>query len=214
MAPSSVRARPRGGGVSSAGGFYRLARMLHGYLSAFAFLILLFFSITGLTLNHPEWLAGRRSPERTVVVQVPRIEIAQAMQGPASTAARALARSVGHVTPLVGAYASGDIADGQALIRLEGPRGVTDVTVTLATGQAEVTTRRATAVAMLNDLHKGKAAGRVWKLVIDASAGLFILLSLLGYVLFFSLRLRLKLSLILTGLSLALLVGAMMLLVG
>ena len=36
--------------------FYRQSRLWHGYLSAFAFIALIFFSVTGLLLNHPEWL--------------------------------------------------------------------------------------------------------------------------------------------------------------
>ena len=194
------------------GGFYRVARMLHAYLSAFAFLALLFFSITGLTLNHPDWLGGRRPPEQTRVVRIARADIDQALK--AASPPRALAEAVSRVTPLVGPYASGDIVDGQALLRLEGPAGVTDITVTLATGEAEVATRRAGFVAMLNDLHKGKAAAPGWRLLIDTSAVLFIVLSVLGYVLFFSLRFRLPLSLFLTGISLVVLVAGAVLLAG
>lgn len=204
------RARPRnkrgqGRPRAGAGDFYRLCRMLHGYLSAFAFLALIFFSITGLTLNHPDWLAGR-PPERTRIVQVPKSELDLALT--AADPGEALAAAVGRLTPLVGAYASGEVLDGEALLRLEGPPGRSDITLDTATGRAEVATQAAGAVALLNDLHKGKAAGGPWKLLIDASAVLFIVLSVLGYVLFFSLRFRLKLSLILTAASLALLLGA------
>ena len=34
---------------------YTLSRTLHLYLSLLAFLTLLFFAVTGLTLNHPGW---------------------------------------------------------------------------------------------------------------------------------------------------------------
>lgn len=210
--PLKTKGRGKARGGSSAGEFYRLCRMLHGYLSAFAFLILLFFAFTGLTLNHPNWLGGARPSEQTRTVQLSGVDIGQAMHSPSPP--RALAAVVGRLTPLVGAYASGDIADGQALIRLEGPPGVSDITVTLATGEAEVVTRRATPIAMLNDLHKGKATAAGWRLLIDISAVLFIVMSVLGYVLFFSLRFRLVPSLILTGLSLVVLVAAAMLLVG
>jgi hypothetical protein len=200
------------GGGSASGGFYRLCRMLHAYFSAFAFLILLFFSITGLTLNHPDWLAGRSPPEQTTTVTIPADQLAAAMKAPSPP--KALAAAVAKLTPLVGGNPSGDVADGQALLRTEGPRGVSDITVTLKTGQAEVTTRRATFVAMLNDLHKGKAAGAGWKLLIDVSAVLFIVVSLVGYVILFSLRFRLVPSLILTAVGLVLMVAAALFLVG
>src|SRR5690349_16064323 len=38
--------------------FYRYCRLIHGWLSAFAFIALCFFSFTGLLLNHPEWFSG------------------------------------------------------------------------------------------------------------------------------------------------------------
>jgi hypothetical protein len=205
--------RPKSSGGGGMGGFYRLCRMLHAYLSAFAFLALIFFSVTGLTLNHPEWLAGRRPAERTVTVAVPVAEVQKAMEFLSPERERVLAAAVGRRTPLVGAFASGEVFDDEALLRLEGPAGVSDVTLSLRTGEAEVSSRRATAVSLLNDLHKGKATAAPWKLLIDVSAGLFILLSVIGYVLFFSLRFRLPLSLILTGVSLLVMLATFVLFV-
>jgi hypothetical protein len=103
------------------------------------------------------------------------------------------------------------VVDGQALIRLEGPRGTSDVTVTLATGEVEAAVRPASLVGFLGDLHKAKAAGPAWSLAVDACAVLFLALSLIGYVLFFSLRFRLVPSLVLTGVSLIVLAGLAML---
>ena len=42
---------------------YTLSRTLHLYLSLLAFLTLLFFAVTGLTLNHPEWF-GEGAPRK------------------------------------------------------------------------------------------------------------------------------------------------------
>ena len=200
-APARAPARAKRRPGSAAPAFYRLSRTLHAYLSAFAFLALIFFSVTGLTLNHPDWFAGRRPAEAVRTVRVPMDQIAAA-QG-AAEPERALAEAVGRLTPLAGAFSSGEILDGEALIRLEGPGGVSDVTVDLATGEAEAAVRKAGLVAMLNDLHKGKAAGAAWRTAIDVCAIVFLVLSILGYVLFFSLRYRLKPSLILTAAGLA-----------
>jgi hypothetical protein len=62
-------------------------------------------------------------------------------------------------------------------------------------------------MAIIQDLHRGKNSGSAWRWVIDLSAWIVLGLSLIGYVLFFSLRFRLKTSLILTAVSLAVLVG-------
>ena len=185
------------------GGFYRVARMLHAYLSAFAFLALIFFSATGILLNHPEWFDGYQPAEHQVTVTLSAAELAKAKAAPDQ--GKALAALVAAKTALAGGYASGDIQGREALLRLEGPKGSTDIDIDLASGRADVKVAKANLAAIIQDLHRGKNSGAPWRFVIDASAYLVIALSLIGYILFFSLRFRLKTSLILTGVSLALL---------
>lgn len=193
------------------GAFYRQSRAWHGYLSAFAFLALIFFAVTGLLLNHPEWFKSgdEASTETTLTVTAADLARARAAPDPARTLADAVAKQ----EKLLGAYQSGEVIDGLALIRLEGVTGASDVEVDMETGKAAVTLQRADAVTTLNDLHRGKNAGAAWKLVIDAAAVVILALSLIGYVLFFSLRFRLRTSLILTGVSLGGLLAVFFLLV-
>jgi len=185
---------------------YRQSRAWHGYLSAFAFLALIFFAVTGLLLNHPEWTASdaaRAGRTETVTLSPSELEQAKAAKEPA----RALGAAVGQRTTLLGAWQSGEVIDGEAQLRFEGPKGSSDVLVDLATGRAEVEVKRARLVDTINELHRGKNASAAWKAVIDASAIVILLLSVIGYVLFFSLRFRLRTSLLLTGASLLALVG-------
>ncbi|MBU1377581.1 MAG: PepSY-associated TM helix domain-containing protein [Alphaproteobacteria bacterium] len=185
---------------------YKQSRAWHGYLSAFAFMALIFFSITGLLLNHPEWMTTtKEQPSKETAVTLAAAELATAKA--AKDPSKALAQAVGAKTPLIGAYQSGEVIDEEAMLRLEGPKGSSDVVVDLATGKAEVTVKRARLIDTINELHRGKNASLAWKTVIDASAIIIILLSVIGYVLFFSLRFRLRTSLILTGVSLAGLIG-------
>ena len=156
------------------GAFFRLSRMLHAYLSAFAFLALFFFSATGILLNHPEWFETYQPAEHKVAFALTPAELTAAKAS--KDRGRALAAAAAHHASLPGAYASADIDGGQALVRLEGPKGAADLTI-------------------------------------DLSAWLVLALSLIGYVLFFSLRFRLKTSLILTAVSLAVLLGIAWLLV-
>lgn len=185
---------------------YRQSRAWHGYLSAFAFLALIFFAITGLLLNHPEWTTtDEEQPTRTATVTLAAAELEQAKA--AKDPARALGEAVGRQVPLVGAWQSGEVIDEEAQLRFEGPKGSSDVVVDLASGKAEVETKRARVIDTINELHRGKNASAAWKAVIDASAIVILLLSVIGYVLFFSLRFRLRTSLVLTGVSLLGLVG-------
>jgi hypothetical protein len=187
------------------GAFYRLCRMLHGYLSAFAFLALMFFSATGVLLNHPEWFEGYQPAEKQIAFALTPAELAAAKA--AKPPGPALAAAAARHAPLAGAYASADIDGRQALVRLEGPKGSTDLTIDMATGKAEGRATRASLMAIIQDLHRGKNSGAAWRWVIDLSAWIVLAMSLIGYVLFFSLRFRLKTSLILTAASLLILVG-------
>lgn len=203
--PPPAKAKPKKKGGGFKGELYRQGRAWHGYLSAFAFLALIFFAFTGLMLNHPGWFERKRPPASERVIVVPAPVLAQAAK--AEDPSRALTTAVGRLTPMRGEFRSGEIIDGQAMIRLEGVSGATDLTVDMADGRAEVVMRKADFSSIVEDLHRGKNAGAVWRLIIDLTAVLVLALSLIGYVLFFSLRFRLRTSLILTGLSLAGVVG-------
>lgn len=189
------------GGGSARGAFYRVCREWHGYFSAFAFFALLFFSATGITLNHPEWFSTKAGERAVTRIALDRRVLQRAAAS--DDQAAALAAAVRERTQVRGAFSSGEVLDGEALLRFEGVTGNSDVTIDLATGRGEVAIERADAVSLLNDLHRGKNAGAIWKLAIDAVGALVIVLSLIGFVLFFSLRFRLVTSLVLTTAGLA-----------
>jgi len=187
------------------GAFYRTSRMLHAYISAFAFLALMFFSVTGILLNHPDWLQGKPPAEQSLTGQIPAAAIAAALKTPEPP--KALGAEVDQRVKVRGAFHSGEMLDGEAMLRFEGANGSTDVILDLETGKVEATVQPATVTTIVNDLHKGKNTGAVWKLVIDVTGFLVLALSVIGYVLFFSLRFRLRTSLILTAVSLAVFLG-------
>jgi hypothetical protein len=181
--------------------FYTQCRLWHGYLSAFAFLTLIFFSATGVLLNHPDWLVGDGGETRLLrgTIAADRIHAAQKQ----TDAAAALARLAAQSLPLLGAYSSGDVEGGEAILRFEGVKGTTDVTMDLRSGATQARLKSADPVTMLDDLHRGKNAGSAWRGFIDISGIVILVLSLLGYILFFAMRYRLRTALILTVLSIA-----------
>lgn len=202
--PSRSRIRTSSGGAK--GELYRQCRKWHAYLSAFAFLALIFFSATGLLLNHPDWFVGERSEPEQGTAVIPRDVLASALRAP--DVPRALADAVGQQIALRGAFASGEVQDSTAMIRMDGATGTSDVTVDLTSGRVELSIERADVISILNELHRGTKSGAVWRALIDAVALLVLALSIVGYVLFFSLRFRLRTSLVLTGTSLLVLAGA------
>jgi hypothetical protein len=185
--------------------FYTQCRHWHGYLSAFAFLALMFFSATGIMLNHPDWFSDETAEPVSAGAQVSAGDLAAAKASRDPGAALALALE--NKAAILGAYASGDVDPRQAVLRFEGVKGATDATVDMKTGHADLRIRKADAVSMLDDLHRGKGAGKAWGWLIDMTGVLLLVLSLIGYVLFFTMRSRLRTALVLTGLSVAALAG-------
>lgn len=196
-------ARP-GRGFTS-GEFYRQCRLWHGYLSAFAFLALVFFAATGILLNHPNW--PKVTPPALVESrfaltpqQVSRIR-ASAEPG------RELAALAGAKLKLIGAYREGDLVGDDLYVRLQGVRGTSDLRAHLETGQVEATVERQHLIAVINGLHRAEAAGAAWRFMVDVFGVVLIALSLIGYVLFLSLRFRWRTALALTGASLIVMLG-------
>ncbi|NHB57492.1 PepSY-associated TM helix domain-containing protein [Acinetobacter shaoyimingii] len=188
--------------------FYRHARYVHGWLSAFAFLILVFFSATGLTLNHPEWFEPAKE-ESTTTIQLPAqlIKTIENKENPSDD----ILNYVRQKQDLVGRFKSSEVLDGEVMIHLESPAGSSDVWVMLDTGEAEITQKPASTVSLLNELHRGKNASVSWSLLIDISAIVILLLSIAGYILFLSIKTRLVTHLTLTAVSIALLIWLMFL---
>ena len=204
-------AKKPGSKPSGAGGFYRLMRDWHGYLSAFAFIALLFFAATGILLNHPGLLQGEARPlvEKTVTLATADIAKVKASKEPG----RELAQIVGETVDLNGEFKNGEVSGADVFVRMQSVRGSSDLRGNLETGRTEVTVENLAAVEVLNGLHRGELAGGAWRLWIDILGGVLIVLSILGYILFFSLRFRVKTALILTGLSLIAMVGVFLALV-
>ncbi len=183
--------------------FYRHARYVHGWLSAFAFISLLFFSVTGLLLNHPEWFEPAKNEETsTLVLPDTVLKSIRQQENPSDT----ILNYVRQQQNLVGRYHSSEVMDNEVMIRLESPAGTTDIFVSTDSGETEITQNPASSVSMLNDLHRGKNSGQAWSWLIDISAIIFIALSLAGYILFLSIKTRLVAHLVLTALSLAMII--------
>jgi hypothetical protein len=154
---------------------------------------------------------GEGGEPRTIAATLPAAPLQAAQKsGDAPAALGALAAQS---LPLLGVYSSGDVEGGTAMLRFEGVKGSSDVSVDLKSGVARARLKSADPVTMLDDLHRGKNAGPAWQWFIDIAGIVILVLSLLGYVLFFAMRFRLRTALILTVLSIATMAGLFVLLV-
>ena len=183
--------------------FYRYCRLIHGWLSAFAFLILLLFSITGLLLNHPDWSLGEAPDPIETTFELSQSELEQI--GNAEAPEQVLVEIAGQKVALRGAVTGGDEVGNELFVRMQGVRGLSDIRANLTTGKVAVIVEPAPTIAIFNELHRGERAGTVWRLLIDVVAVLLIVLSIIGYLIFLSLKFRLRTALLLTAASAALL---------
>lgn len=168
-------------------------RWLHIYLSMFSFVALLFFAVTGVTLNHPDWfydgaertrdvegelplgLLGGDAPRTAEGMEVDRLGLVEAL------------RSRHQVR---GALAELRIDEYECSVAFKGPGYAADALVDRETGAYELTETLHGFVAIINDLHKGRDSGSGWSWLIDVSAILMVLVSVTGLLLLLFLRHR------------------------
>jgi len=149
----------------------------------FSFASLLFFAITGITLNHTNWIEGQQRVEQVDgqlelgwVVRsstIDKLEIVEFLRNTHSIKAR--------LNDFL-------IDDAECSISFKGPGYAADAFVDRTTGSYELTITKSGAVAVMNDLHKGRDTGSTWALLIDISAILMILVSLSGFLMIFFLK--------------------------
>jgi uncharacterized protein len=182
-------------------GLYRYCRLVHGWLSAFAFLAVCFFSVTGLLLNHPDWIEQSKPVAIELRFDLSADELARVQF--ASNPAEELARVAEKKTSVRGSFSAGNEIGDEVFARLQGVRGLTELRVNFKTGVLQVVVQPAPLLPQLNELHRAQRAGNQWRLVVDVAAIVLVVLSLVGYVIFFSLRYRLRTALLITAASLA-----------
>ena len=172
------------------------ARWLHIYLSMGSFGILFFFAVTGLTLNHQEWFAKQ---QRTLTYKG---SVDLAWVRPATAKGVGKLEIVEHLRNAHGIRAALNdfrIDDSQISVNFKGPGYTADAFIDRDRGTYEVTETRMGWGAIINDLHKGRDSGRIWSVLIDASAVLMTFVSLTGLALIFFLAKRRRSGLIALG---------------
>lgn len=173
------------------------SRWLHIYLSMFGLAVILFFSITGFTLNHPDWFFAEHThgidgqldskwlnngsappsdwDSSDTSYLVSKLEVAEYLRG--------LHQLQGSVSDFV-------TFDDECEVTFEAPGYAATARIERATGKYHLDVTANDLVTVMNDLHKGRHAGYWWSLLIDASALIGTLVGLTGFALVFFLRLK------------------------
>ena len=157
-------------------------RWLHIYGSMSSLAIVLFFAITGITLNHQEWFAGQTmTTDRHGTMTLSWLRTA-GVDGVDKLQVVEYLRSAAGVR---GALAEFRIENEQCEVVFKGPGYVASALVDRSSGRFDLTETRMGFAAIVNDLHKGRDTGGVWRAVIDISAVLLMFISLTGLILLY-----------------------------
>jgi len=153
----------------------RWMRWLHVYTSMISLIIVLFFGITGLTLNHPSWTLGDQTDRSTYTGDLPQGFVTD--QGVDFLTVSEFVRDKYDVS---GEVSDHSLAGNEGTISYKAPGYAADLFFKVDTGTYELVIEQQGFVGVMNDLHKGRDAPGSWKWVIDLSAGLLVLVSVTG----------------------------------
>ena len=154
----------------------KLMRLIHSYSSMLVLVLLLFFAITGITLNHPDLLyskAGQFSaqqvlslPEHLRYSSLPESEPQQAQ---IAAQFRDWLSAEHQVQASVFSYM---FEPDEMVLELDfkRPAGYATAIVDFSANTAELELEFNGYLALLNDLHKGRNAGTSWIVLIDVTA--------------------------------------------
>lgn len=179
-------------------------RWLHTYTSMISLLAVLFFALSGVTLNHPDWVFGTQEVEQKVTGTLPGGWIKGGEVNWLTTAEALREQQNLH------GHADSPRVDGtEASVSFLAPGYSADAVIDTQTGKYTVDIRQQGGVAVLNDLHKGRDAPGAWKWVIDLSGVFLTVVALTGIgVLLFLKKTRVQaLSVLGIGAALLLVLG-------
>ena len=161
---------------------FSISRMLHLYVSAALFSLLIFFCVTGITLNHIDWLSN--SEELTTSLKLPVIHIPLVKLSQLDTAP--LDQLLNETLGLKKAKEiSIDFELGEVTADYSIPAGYAFATWYIYEGIVDVDYQKGSVFAIMNDLHKGRHTGEYWRWLIDISAVFILLFSLTGLIILF-----------------------------
>jgi hypothetical protein len=172
---------------------HSVLRWLHVYTSMVSLLVVLFFAATGVTLNHPDWLAGERTEEITGTLPA-------AWKTAKGIDWLVVAEHLRAANGVHGTVADRREDDREGSLTFRAPGYSADAFIDVRDGSYKLTVSYQGAVGVLNDLHRGRDAGSAWAWLIDASGVFLVFLSLTGLgLLFYLKKVRIKALLVMTA---------------
>ncbi|MES2178271.1 MAG: PepSY-associated TM helix domain-containing protein [Gemmatimonadota bacterium] len=165
---------------------HTVLRWLHIYSSMASLLVVLFFAVTGVTINHPDWLATERTEELTGTLPA-------AWKSDKGVDWMVVSEHLRSAHGVHGTVADRTEDDREGALTFRAPGYSAATFIDMKDGRYKLTVSYQGAVGVLNDLHRGRDAGQAWSWLIDASGIFLVFLSLTGLgLLFYLKKIRLK----------------------
>jgi hypothetical protein len=158
----------------------KFSRWLHIYLSMVSFAVVLFFSVTGLTLNHADKFQGKTQ----TIKDKGKLDVAWVNNKDTLLVAKLnIVEFLRSKYSVKGAVTDFRIDETQVSLSFKGPAYEADAFIDRTTGEYELSQTRSGFIGFINDLHKGRDTGSAWLWVIDISAVFLVVVSLSGLIL-------------------------------
>ncbi|MFV0526056.1 MAG: PepSY-associated TM helix domain-containing protein [Acidimicrobiales bacterium] len=161
-------------------------RLIHVYTSMVALLVVLFFGVTGVTLNHPDWTLGFAATEIADEGALPDDAVGSDGQVEMLAVSEYLRADAG----VRGEVSDFGFTDTGGYLSYRGPGYSADVQLDTGAGTYTISGEQQGFVGVMNDLHKGRDTNTGWGWLIDLAGGFLIVMSLSGLGLQLFLRRR------------------------
>jgi hypothetical protein len=157
------------------------SRLVHIYVSMALLTLLLFFSVTGITLNHPEWFSERKASinEKELIVDFSLIKnpplSSQQIVKVSDTIEQKL--SISLTSAVI------DSTENELFYNIKKAGKNTAISIDLVSGELFFEHTDYGWWALMNDLHKGRNTSIFWGWIIDITSALCIIFAISGFIL-------------------------------
>lgn len=188
---------------------YRLLRNIHNYSSVVLMLLVVFFTITGVTLNHRDWFSTQ-ADSNEIELNLPDELISINWQENPVASGQSLKHWLVSNRGLENGKTSYHWSEDEQLLTIDikRPGGFSSVEFSPSTAELLIFNQHNGLVAVLNDLHMGRSSGPWWKLVIDITAVIMLLFIFSGFCLIFQQKKRRHILLGLSGIGVLIMAGS------
>jgi hypothetical protein len=161
-----------------------VTRLIHVYVSMALLTLLLFFSVTGITLNHPEWFSSHQAQVIEKELTIDRIaNLAIKNNSITNVQQQTITKEVETAFSISLVNINAELMSGELFYSIKQAGKSASIAIDLETGDVFYEQTHYGWWAVLNDLHKGRNTSKFWGWIIDLSSVLFIIFSISGFIL-------------------------------